>query len=94
MIVVHDVRGEPFAINAQLIEHVEGGAETHVLLVDGSRYVVTEAIDDVVELVRHDHAQVEAEARRIVARHRAADEPESVLRLVSRDDSVLDGEGG
>jgi uncharacterized protein YlzI (FlbEa/FlbD family) len=94
MIVVHNVRGEPFAINAQLIERVEGGAETHVLLVDGSRYIVTEAIDEVVDLVRHDRAQVEAEARRLVVRNRTADEPESVLRLLSREDRSNDGEGG
>ncbi|HEY3942727.1 MAG TPA: flagellar FlbD family protein [Acidimicrobiales bacterium] len=95
MIVVHNVRGEPFALNALLIERVEGGAETHVLLVDGSRYVVIESIDDVVGLVRNDRAEVEAAARRLAARasvaQHSASDPDSGLRLI-RDDGLADGD--
>ena len=91
MIVVHNVRGEPFAINALLIERVEGGTETHVLLVDGSRYVVTEAIEDVVFLVRQDRAEVEALARRLTVGASEADRSESVLRLITGEDAVDGG---
>ena len=67
MIVVHNVHGEPLAINGELIERVEGGNETHVTLVSGVRYIVGETVDEVVHLCRLDRAEVRAMAERIAA---------------------------
>jgi flagellar protein FlbD len=60
MIVLHTVHGTSFAINAGLIERVEGDTETHVMLVTGTNYVVLESVDEVVTLHREDRARVQA----------------------------------
>jgi len=60
MITLHNVQGHPIAINGSLIERVDGGPETHVLLVSGTSYIVTESIEDVVRLHREDRAAVQA----------------------------------
>ena len=60
MITLHNVQGHPIAINGALIERVDGGPETHVLLVSGTSYIVTESIEDVVRLHREDRAAVQA----------------------------------
>ena len=60
MITLHNVQGHPVAINGSLIERVDGGPETHVLLVSGTSYIVTESIEDVVRLHREDRAAVQA----------------------------------
>ncbi len=67
MIVVHNVHGEPLAINGELIERVEGGNETHVTLVNGVRYIVSETVDEVVRLCRADRAEVRSMAQRLLA---------------------------
>lgn len=63
MIVLHDLHGQPFGINGALIERVSGGTETHVLLTSGTSYIVTESVDQVVQLHREDRAIVVALAR-------------------------------
>lgn len=67
MIVVHNVHGEPLAINSELIERAEGGNETHVTLVNGVRYIVRESLDEVVRLCREDRADVRSMAQRMLA---------------------------
>jgi len=62
VIVLHTVKGDAFAINAGLIERVEGAAETHVTLVNGTSYLVQEPLDEVVRLHREDRAIVQAMA--------------------------------
>lgn len=64
MIIVHNLHGEPIAINGGLIERVEGGTETHVLLTSGTSYIVGEPLETVVALQREDRAEVQAEAIR------------------------------
>ncbi len=62
MIILHNVKGVPFAINAGLIERVEGSTETHVMLVTGTSYLVRESVEEVVSLHREDRALVQAQA--------------------------------
>jgi len=62
MIVLHTVKGEAFAINAGLIERVEGAPETHVTLVNGTSYLVKEPLEEVVRLHREDRAIVQSMA--------------------------------
>ena len=83
MIVLHNLRGEPFALNAELIERVEGEAETHVALVTGTTYVVQESEAEVIRLHRLDRAEVQVLAGHIAAQSAlAAPGPASPLRLV------------
>lgn len=44
--------GSVFALNADLIERLDSTPDTVVTLVDGTKYVVSEAMADVVDLVR------------------------------------------
>ncbi len=48
VIRVTRLNGEQFALNPDLIERVEAHPDTVVHLVDGTRYVVTETVDDVL----------------------------------------------
>ncbi len=85
MIVLHNVHGSAFAINAGLIERVEGDNETHVMLVTGTNYVVLESVEEVVDLHRADRARVQALAGLQLSGREPAAESESAslsLRLV------------
>lgn len=66
MIVVHNVQGEPLAINGDLVERVEGGNETHITLTNGVRYIVRESMDEIVQLSREDRAEVRSLAQRML----------------------------
>ena len=65
MIVLTNLHGEPLAINDELIERVEGDHETRVILTGGTRYIVTESVDEVVRRCRQHRAEVLALSRRI-----------------------------
>lgn len=86
MIVLHNVHGEPIAINGGLIERVEGDTETHVTLTNGTSYIVAESLEEVVAYQREDRAEVQAAAiRRLTAEEPPAPRPTSEaasLRLV------------
>jgi flagellar protein FlbD len=88
MIVLHNVHGAAFAINAGLIERVEGDTETHIMLVTGTNYVVLETLEQVVALQREDRARVQALAGLQLAQESAAGEQIAStlpLRLVEPD---------
>ncbi len=102
MITLHNVQGQPIAINGALIERVDGGPETHVLLVSGTSYIVTEALEEVVRLHREDRAAVQALADALSIQ-RATEEPagtgapavpgERALRLITPRDPAGGGGG-
>jgi flagellar protein FlbD len=48
VILVHRLRGEPFYVNADLIESIEATPDTVLTLVDGRRILVEEAPEQVV----------------------------------------------
>lgn len=52
MIVVHRLKGEPFFLNADLIESVEGTHDTVITLVDSRRLVVADTPEEIVERIR------------------------------------------
>ncbi|HVC25817.1 MAG TPA: flagellar FlbD family protein [Acidimicrobiales bacterium] len=91
MITLHNLQGSAIAINGALVERVDGGPETHVMLVNGTSYIVKESIDEVVQLHREDRAIVQAMAVHVpVAEHRIVS-PETTskdtgLRLIVRDE--------
>jgi len=86
MIVLHNLHGEPIAINGGLIERVEGDTETHVTLTSGTSYIVAESLEEVVASQREDRAEVQAAAIRRLTEDQApstARAGEAALRLVS-----------
>ena len=63
MIVLTRFSSERIAINPDLVARVETNPDTRVTLVDGSRYIVTESMADVIRLVEEHKARVLALAR-------------------------------
>jgi flagellar protein FlbD len=62
VIRVTRLNGERFALNPDLVERVEGHPDTVVSLVDGTRYVVTESVDEVLVEIREYRASILATA--------------------------------
>jgi flagellar protein FlbD len=58
VIVLTRFSSERIAINADLVSRVETNPDTRVTLIDGSRYIVTETMQDVIRLVEEHKARV------------------------------------
>lgn len=58
MIRVTRLNGEQFALNPDLIERVEGHPDTVVFLVDGTKYVLKECVDEVLQEIREYRASI------------------------------------
>ena len=82
MILLHRLNGPPFALNADLIERAEATPDTVLTLVDGTKYVVAESLDEVVARIQESRASVIALAEQIKFDH---PDRSVVLRLVSDD---------
>ena len=79
MITLTRLNGQRFAVNSDLIERVDAVPNTVITLVDGTKYLVIEALDMVVDEVRSFRASVVALSGQIdVTSARAR------LRLVDR----------
>lgn len=65
MIIVTRRNGTRFGLNPDLIERVDETPDTVVLLVSGSRYVVTESLDEVSHLISEGRAEVLALAEKM-----------------------------
>tara|TARA_R110002049_G_scaffold2750_8_gene22193 strand:+ start:125742 stop:125948 length:207 start_codon:yes stop_codon:yes gene_type:complete len=50
MIKLTRLDGEPFVLNAELIRYVERRPDTFITLINGDRIVVSETMDDVIDL--------------------------------------------
>jgi flagellar protein FlbD len=58
VIRVTRLNGEQFALNPDLIERVEGHPDTVAFLVDGTKYVVKETVDEVLQEIREYRAGI------------------------------------
>ena len=58
MIRVTRLNGERFALNPDLIERVEGHPDTVAFLVDGTKYIVKESVDEVLLEIREYRASI------------------------------------
>jgi flagellar protein FlbD len=58
VIRVTRLNGERFALNPDLIERVEGPPDTVAFLVDGTKYVVRESVDEVLQEIREYRAAI------------------------------------
>jgi len=63
MIVVTRLNDTRFALNPDLIERIHETPDTMIVLVDGARYIVTEPMADVIEMIAQYRARVVAIAR-------------------------------
>lgn len=60
MITLTRLNGSAFALNCDLIERVDATPDTVLVLLDGSRYVVSEPLVEVIARVRLHRAEVVA----------------------------------
>jgi flagellar protein FlbD len=60
MIALTRLNGTRFAVNSDLIERVDASPDTVITLVDGTKYLVVESIDEVIASVRSFRASVVA----------------------------------
>ena len=67
MILVTRLNGSPFAVNPDLLERVEPTPDTVLTLIDGTKYIVTESVTEVIALVRDFRASVVVAARALPA---------------------------
>jgi flagellar protein FlbD len=58
VIRVTRLNGEGFALNPDLIERVEGHPDTVAFLVDGTKYVIKETVDEVLQEIRDYRAAI------------------------------------
>ena len=92
MIRVTRLNGEGFALNPDLIERVEAHPDTVAFLVDGTKYVVRESVDEVLQEIREFRASILATSYEMDrGEYRApqtADEhtPSSVVPFPSREE--------
>ncbi|MCY7325077.1 MAG: flagellar FlbD family protein [Microbacteriaceae bacterium] len=63
MIVVTRLNDTQFALNPDLIERINANPDTTIVLVDGARYIVTESLSEVIEMIALYRARVVAIAR-------------------------------
>lgn len=81
MILLKRLNGTEFGINADLIERLEITPDTVVTLVDGTKYVVADTVDEVIDRIVAFRARILAAADEANAASGHA--PASPLRLVS-----------
>ncbi|MEJ5944065.1 flagellar FlbD family protein [Pseudokineococcus basanitobsidens] len=78
MIILTRLAGSRFAVNPDLLERVESTPDTVLTLLDGTKYVVAEPVEDVVARVTDYRATVIATARRLAEQQELASaSPES-----------------
>ena len=58
MIMLTRLNGLPFALNPDLIERAEATPDTVITLCDGHKVLVSESVEQVIELVREYRASV------------------------------------
>ncbi|MCX7522388.1 flagellar FlbD family protein [Microbacterium sp. STN6] len=58
MIVVTRLNDSQFAVNPDLIERIHAHPDTTLVLVDGSTFIVTESMSDVIEMIAQYRAHV------------------------------------
>lgn len=62
MIALTRLNGSRFAVNSDLIERIDASPDTVITLVDGTKYLVSEALDDVIDEIRAFRASIVAGA--------------------------------
>src|SRR4051794_14139211 len=68
MILITRLNSPQFALNPDLIERVEATPDTVLTLVDGTKYLIADSVDEVIQKVREYRASVIALAQRIEVR--------------------------
>lgn len=79
MILLSRLNGQPIAVNADLIERAEATPDTVLTLVDGTKYLVAESVQEVIDRVRTFRASVLVAAKEL---EEGANQPRATLRAL------------
>jgi flagellar protein FlbD len=79
MILLTRLNGPQIAVNADLIERAEATPDTVLTLVDGTKYLVAESVQDVIDRVRLFRASVLVAAKEL---EDSAHQPRATLRAL------------
>ncbi len=93
MITLTRLSGSVFALNSDLIERVDSTPDTVITLVDGTKYVVTEQLRDVVDAIREYRGAVIAESARMAGAEETVALNPPARRLAVVPDSRTDTPG-
>jgi len=66
LILLTRLNGPVFALNPDLVERADCTPDTVITLVDGTKYLVTESLPELVALIRQYRAMVVADAQHLV----------------------------
>jgi flagellar protein FlbD len=66
VILLTRLNGPVFALNPDLVERADSTPDTVITLVDGTKYVVSESLAELVALIRRYRASVVADAQQMV----------------------------
>ena len=66
MIELTRLGGTDFVLNPDLIERVEATPDTIIVMVDATRYVVSQSVTEVIERIREDRARLLARVEEII----------------------------
>jgi flagellar protein FlbD len=69
MITLTRLTGAVFALNPDLVERIDENPDTVITLVDGTKYLVRESLEDVIRLIRDYRADVLATAGLVESRN-------------------------
>lgn len=81
VIIVNRLNGPPFAINPDLLERIESTPDTILVLVDGSRFIVQESVQEIIDKTLEHRAALIVRAREL--QEQAASTPPSQARLAA-----------
>jgi flagellar protein FlbD len=79
MILLTRLNGPQIAVNADLIERAEETPDTVLTLVDGTKYLVAESVQEVIDRVRTFRASVLVAAKEL---EESAGQPRATLRAL------------
>lgn len=89
MVTLTRLAGSVFALNSDLIERVDCTPDTVITLIDGTKYLVREPLEEVVDRVRRYRGSVIAAASHLEPPKAADDEQPRRLAPVPQDGSVV-----
>ncbi|NEM91182.1 flagellar FlbD family protein [Galbitalea soli] len=102
MIVVTKLNNSRFAVNPDLIERIHSNPDTTLALVDGTTYIVTESMEEVIELIANYRAKVisiaraseTVELRRVTNENSVTPFPSAGSRLAAKGGPAAKNPGG
>lgn len=65
MIVVTRLNGGQIGVNPDLVQRIDSAPDTILTLIDGTKYIVTESLAEVIDRINEHRASILARAREI-----------------------------